>query len=130
MKESYCGLCENCRIDKPDFLEAIGKVKKYLGQLPMYFWAHCFPGDEGFSLDEFLKGLEWFLSHPECPSCKGGGALKDCPIRLCAMTREVAHCLQCPDLKTCDHYNMIIQKSPENVDYLHRFLIRNNFCDP
>ena len=130
MKESYCDLCENCQIDKPDFLEAIGKVKKYLGQLPMYLWAHCFPGDTGFSLDELLKGLEWFLRHPECPSCKGGGALKDCPIRLCTMTWEVAHCLQCPDLKTCDHYNMIIQKSPENVDYLHRFLIRNNFCDP
>ncbi len=37
MKQSYCGLCENCRIDKPDFLEAIGKVKEYIGQLPMYF---------------------------------------------------------------------------------------------
>jgi hypothetical protein len=27
------------------------------------WWAHCFPGDEGFALPEFRKGLDWFLSH-------------------------------------------------------------------
>ena len=48
MKQSYCGLCENCRIDKPDFLEAIGKVKEYIGQPPMYFWGIAFQETKAF----------------------------------------------------------------------------------
>ncbi len=32
MKQSYCGLCETCLIDQPDFLEAIAKVNEYLDQ--------------------------------------------------------------------------------------------------
>ena len=48
MKQSYCGLCETCLIDKPDFLEAIAKVKEYLDQFPITWWAHCFPGDGVF----------------------------------------------------------------------------------
>jgi Protein of unknown function (DUF3795) len=127
MKQSYCGLCETCLIDKPDFLMAIAKVKEYLDQFPITRWAHCFPGDEGFSFPELHKGLDWFLSHPECPSCKGGGGLRDYPIRRCAKTREVAKCLECYDLETCEHYNIIIHDSPGQVVRLHRYLLRNTF---
>ncbi len=127
MKQSYCGLCETCLIDKPYFLEAVAKVKEYLDQFPISFWVHCFPGNEGFSFPELRKGLDWFLSRPTCPSCKQGGGLKDCPIRQCALTRKVAHCRECQDLETCEHYNIIIQESPGNVVYLHRYLLRNDF---
>ena len=78
MKKSYCGLCENCPIDMPDFLKAITKVKEYFDQFPVNWWVHCFPGDEGFSFPEFRKGMDWFLGHPECLGCKGGGGLKEC----------------------------------------------------
>ena len=27
MKESYCGLCDQCQLDNPEFLEAVAKVK-------------------------------------------------------------------------------------------------------
>jgi hypothetical protein len=76
MKESYCGLCDTCPLDQADFLEALTQVKNYVGQLPIYFWRHCFPGDEGFSFPEFIKGLDWFLSKPECHGCKEGVDLK------------------------------------------------------
>jgi len=39
MKQSYCGLGETCLIDDPDFLEAIAKVKEYLDQFPITWWA-------------------------------------------------------------------------------------------
>jgi len=129
MKQSYCGLCETCLLDKPDFLEAIAKVKEYLDQFPVTWWSHCFPGDEGFSFPELRKGLDWFLSRPECPSCKGGGGLKACPIRRCAMIRQVEHCLECHDMETCEHYNIILQASPGNVVRLHRYLLKNTFGD-
>jgi len=68
-KESYCGLCDRCQLDHPEFLEAVAKVKSCADQFPVYWWAHCFWGDEGFFLPELRKGLEWFLAHPElaCP---------------------------------------------------------------
>ncbi|MBM4273932.1 MAG: DUF3795 domain-containing protein [Deltaproteobacteria bacterium] len=127
MKQSYCGLCENCPIETPGFLKAIAKVKEYLDQLSISWWAHCFPGEEGFSFPEFRKGLDWFLRQPECRGCKGGGGLKDCLIRRCAITRQVAHCWACHDLETCEHFNIIIQESPGNVVYLHRYLLKNGF---
>ncbi|MBM4295803.1 MAG: DUF3795 domain-containing protein [Deltaproteobacteria bacterium] len=124
MKQSYCGLCENYPIDLPDFLNAIVKVKEYLDQFPIQWWVHCFPGEEGFSFSELRKGLDWFLTDPECRGCKGGGGLKECPIRSCGKTRQVAHCCECHDLENCEHYNIIIQESPGNIVYLHRYLLK------
>jgi hypothetical protein len=112
MKRSYCGLCDGCPLDNLDFLEALSKVKNYANQLPLYWWAHCFPGNEGFSISEFFKGLEWFLSHPECPGCKDGGGLDDCSIRHCAAKREVAHCTQCTEVDTCERYQILTKGFP------------------
>ena len=114
MKQSYCGICENCPVDMPDFLKVITKVREYFDQIPVIWWVHCFPGDEGFSFPEFCKGLEWFLSH-ECLGCKGGGGPKEFPVRLCAITRQVPHCLECQDIETCEHYNIIIKKSSGKI---------------
>jgi hypothetical protein len=125
MKQSYCGLCETCLIDNLNFLEAIAKVKEYLDQFPITWWAHCFPGDEGFSFPEFRKGLDWFLSGPECLGCKEGRGPKECPVRLCAKTRRVVHCSECHDLETCEHYNIILQESPGKIIYLYRHLLNN-----
>ncbi|MEJ2091803.1 MAG: DUF3795 domain-containing protein [Syntrophobacterales bacterium] len=124
MKESYCGCCDTCPLDNPDFLEALTQVKKYVKEFPIFWWTHCFPGDEGFSFPEFIKGLDWFLSHTECPGCKKGGGLKECPIRQCARQRQVAHCSECSDVEICDHYNIIIQEYPGNRVYLNRYLLR------
>ena len=124
MKQSYCGLCETCLIDEPDFLEAVARVKEYLEQFPNFWWAHCFPGDEGFSFPEFHKGLDWFLGRPKCPSCKGGGGLKDCALKNCALKRKVPRCLECYDLEDCELYHSIVKKSPGNIIYLYHHLLR------
>ena len=129
MKQSYCGLCETCLKDDPDFLDAVARVKECLDQFPTFWWSHCFPGDEGFSFPEFRQGLDWFLSRPECPGCKGGGGLPDCPIKSCAQSRDVGRCLECHDLENCDHYNKIMQKSPVNIIYLYRHLVKKRFCN-
>jgi len=122
MKESFCGLCDKCRLDHPDFLEAVARVKSFVDEFPAYWWMHCFPGEEGFSLPEFVKGLEWFLRKPECPGCKEGGGREQCPIRRCALRRQCANCFECPELETCEHYSIIFKEGYEN--YLHRFLLR------
>lgn len=129
MKQSYCGLCENCPIDMPDFLKAISKVREYFDQLPINWWTHCFPGDEGFYFPEFRKGLEWFLNHPECLGCKGGGGPKECLVRNCATMRQVAYCSECHDLENCEHYGIVTQESPGRVVCLYRYLLKNNLYD-
>jgi|WetSurMetagenome_2_1015567.scaffolds.fasta_scaffold61815_4 hypothetical protein len=109
MKESYCGLCHACQLDNPDFLKAIGRVKSYLEQFPLYWWFNCFPEIESFSLPEFRKGLEWFLNHPKCPGCKEGGGMNQCPIRDCARQRQYSDCNECPDLQTCERFNTLLK---------------------
>jgi hypothetical protein len=122
-KESYCGLCNTCPLGNLDFLEALTEVKNYVSQLPLYWWAHCFPGTEGFSLPEFFKGLEWFLSQPECPGCKEGGGLDECPIRSCAAKRQVADCTQCPEVDACELYQVLTNGFPSIKISLHRNFI-------
>jgi hypothetical protein len=105
MKESYCGICDTCQLNNPDLMEALAKVKNYVEQFPIYFWRHCFLGEEGFSFPEFIKALNWFLSRPECPGCKMGGGLKGCPIRDCAKQRQITQCSKCPDQENCDFFH-------------------------
>lgn len=126
MRESYCGLCNDCQLDNGEFLAAIAKVKEYVEQFPIYWWRHCFPGEEGFSLPEFIKGLEWFLNHPECLGCKNGGGLKECPIRDCASQRQVTQCSECPDQESCERFNIIMQGYPGCKIYLHRYSLKRN----
>ena len=96
MRESYCGLCDDCQLGNPGFLETVTRLKEFLDQVRANVWLHCFPGQEGFSLAEFRKGLEWFLAHTECPGCRNGRGLEDCPIRVCAQARGLDHCYQVP----------------------------------
>ena len=113
MRESYCGLCDDCQLGNPDFLELVSRLKDYLDQVRANVWLHCFPGPDGFSLPEFRQGLEWFLAHTECPGCKDGRGLEDCPIRLCAEARGLKHCYECPDLSPCDKYELLLVQFPD-----------------
>jgi hypothetical protein len=120
MKESYCGLCERCQLDNPKFLDAVAKVKGFVDRFRVHWWAHCFPGNEGFSLPELRKGLEWFLSHDECPGCRGGRGLDRCPIRICAISRRCDHCYECPDLEKCERFDQILKQYPDHKRHLLR----------
>jgi hypothetical protein len=120
MKESYCGICNECQLGAPDFLEAVGTVKAYLDQFRLNFWAHCYPGEEGFSFPEFRKGLDWFLYHTECPGCRGGKGLDRCPIRLCASRRELGSCYECQDLKDCTKFAFLLEEFPDQKAKLRR----------
>lgn len=123
MRESYCGLCDDCQLGNRDFLETVSQLKAYVLRFRANIWPHCFPGDEGFSFPEFRKGLDWFLSHTECPGCKQGRGLDTCPIRLCAQARRIEHCSQCPDLEPCDKFEFLRAEFPDvKINLLRRQL--------
>jgi hypothetical protein len=123
MRESYCGLCEDCQLGNPGLLETVAQLKYYLDQVRANVWIHCFPGPEGFDLSEFRRGLDWFLAHTECPGCKGGAGVCDCPIKVCAQARHLEHCYECPDLEPCDKYTLLLEQFPYvKVNLLRRQL--------
>jgi hypothetical protein len=113
VRESYCGLCDDCQLGHPEFLKTVALLKEYLDRFRANWWIHCFPEKEGFSFPEFKKGLDWFLTHTECQGCKGGKGLEFCPIRTCAVARGLAHCSLCPDLVPCDKFDHLLSQFPD-----------------
>jgi hypothetical protein len=113
MRESYCGLCDNCQLGNPDFLEAVSRVKEFVGTRRANYWNHCFPHEEGFNFVEFRKGLDWFLVHRDCPGCKEGRGNEDCPIRICAQEKHLDHCSRCSDLEQCNKFDFLLAEFPE-----------------
>jgi hypothetical protein len=103
MMESYCGLCDHCQLASPDFQAAADKLKTSLDQLPPFWARQCMQGGQQFSLDEFHRGLDWFLGLAQCPGCKAGGGLEGCVIRDCAQERRRDHCHTCSDYDSCRH---------------------------
>lgn len=120
LRESFCGLCDDCQLGNPAFLDTVSKLQEYLSRFRTNWWLHCFPGEECFSFAELRKGLEWFLAHSECPGCKEGRGHDDCPIRRCAMARGLEHCYQCPDLKPCSKFDFLLQEFPDLKARLRR----------
>ncbi|MGQ9687396.1 MAG: DUF3795 domain-containing protein [Desulfobaccales bacterium] len=113
VRESYCGLCDDCQLGHPEFLKTVALLKEYLERFRANWWVHCFPQEEGFSFGEFRRGLDWFLTHTECPGCKGGRGLELCPIRMCAKERGLANCALCPDLAACDKFDHLLSQFPD-----------------
>ncbi|MFH1594753.1 MAG: DUF3795 domain-containing protein, partial [Pseudomonadota bacterium] len=120
MRQSYCGLCDDCQLGNPDFLQTVSHLREYLKRLRANVWLHCFPNGEGFNFPELNKGLDWFLSHTECPGCQGGRGLEDCPVRTCAMARGLEHCYLCPDLQPCDKFDFLLAQFPDVKTNLRR----------
>ena len=125
MKESYCGLCDSCRLGSPGFQEAVARVKGVVDNFQTNWWSHCFPAEEGFSFPEFRKGLEWFLRHTDCPGCKGGRGLEQCPIRRCARERRIDHCYECADVDGCANFDFILREFPDHRTQLRRRRLQN-----
>jgi hypothetical protein len=103
MKESYCGLCDHCRLSSPDFQAAVAKVKTEVDRLPPFWQRQGAQEGQDFSLAEFRRGLDWFQGLAQCPGCKENGGLKRCDIRNCAKKRRQDRCYVCPDHDSCRH---------------------------
>jgi hypothetical protein len=119
-RASFCGLCDDCQLGNPGFLDTVSRLQEYLSRFRSNWWLHCFPGEEGFSFAELRQGLEWFRAHSECPGCKEGRGHEDCPIRVCATARGLDHCYQCPDLKPCDKFDFLLTEFPDLKARLYR----------
>ncbi|MFA5110978.1 MAG: DUF3795 domain-containing protein [Desulfobaccales bacterium] len=102
-KESYCGFCERCRLDSPDFQEAVAKVSDYMDELPEFWRGQGLQEGADFPWFEFRRGLTWFQGRPVCPGCKESGGLAGCAIRRCAQERRQSHCYECADHDSCKH---------------------------
>jgi len=113
VRESYCGLCNECHLGDLEFLETVALMKEYIERFRTNYWTHCFPEGEGFNFTEFRKGLDWLLTHTECPGCKQGRGTVDCPIRICACNRGINNCYECPDLKICEKFHFLEVEFPD-----------------
>lgn len=113
MRKSYCGLCNECHLGDMEFLETVTLMKEYIERFRANYWTHCFPEGEGFDFAEFRKGLNWLLTHTECPGCKQGRGTADCPIRNCAVSRKIENCYECPDLKACENFAYLEAEFPD-----------------
>ncbi len=96
MRESYCGLCNECHLGDLEFLETVSLMKEYIERFRANYWTHCFPEEKVLTSAEFRKGLEWLLTHTECPGCKQGRGTADCPIRNCALQPQNRKLLRMP----------------------------------
>jgi hypothetical protein len=96
-----------------EFLETVTLLKEYIERFRANYWTHCFPEGEGFNFAEFRKGLNWLLTHTECPGCKQGRGTADCPIRSCALSRKMENCYECPDLKACENFAYLEAEFPD-----------------
>jgi len=96
-----------------EFLETVTLMKEYIERFRANYWTHCFPEGEGFNFAEFRKGLNWLLTHTECPGCKQGRGTADCPIRNCALSRKMENCYECPDLKACENFAYLEAEFPD-----------------
>lgn len=120
IRASFCGLCDDCQLGNPAFLDTVSRLQEYLSRFRTNWWLHCFPGEEGFSFSELRKGLEWFQTHSECPGCKEGRGHDDCPIRSCALERGVDQCYLCPDLGPCEKFDFLLREFPDLKTELRR----------
>jgi Protein of unknown function (DUF3795) len=113
VRESYCGLCNECHLGDLEFLETVALMREYMERFRANYWSHCFPNEEGFNFAEFHKGLNWLLTHTECPGCKQGRGTADCPIRNCAVSRKIENCYVCEDLKSCTNFSYLEVEFPD-----------------
>lgn len=124
VRESYCGLCDDCQLGHPEFLATVDRLREYLDRFRANWWVHCFPQEEGFSFPEFRRALDWFMGHTECPGCKGVRGLDLCPIRACAKERGLSHCSHCPGLDACDKFAPLEAQFPDVKINLRRRQLR------
>jgi len=67
-------------------------------------------------------GREFGVEDVICEGCVGGGErriayTRECPIRACALERQLANCGLCDDF-ACDKVNFILDRTPRARAYL------------
>jgi len=54
-----------------------------------------------FDAKEFMKGLASIQTIPVCQGCLKGGGKTDCEMRNCALSKNVADCVECGQRAAC-----------------------------
>ena len=74
MKESYCGLCDQCQLDHPEFLEAVAKVKSLRGPVSDLLVGALFLGRRAvFPCRNFARVWSGFSPIPNARGAEAGG---------------------------------------------------------
>jgi hypothetical protein len=85
----YCGGCAQYN----GLAVVIAKHMRELADL----YGFEFRSQGVFDFGEFLKGLEWFIAHATCPSCREGGGPGWCQVKGCCLEKGLAVCFECDD---------------------------------
>ena len=72
-----------------------------------------------------LNGVEITPEMINCTGCRIPGVKSPycdslCPIRQCAMEKQVETCGSCPDMKSCEKVGAIIANNPEALGRLEK----------
>ncbi len=95
---TYCGLhCGLCAA-RGRIPQQAAALRDSMAREGWDQWGHCFDG-----FDVFWKFLNDRCDlDKSCPGCRQGGGYPDCPIRKCAVERQVDICINCQEYP-CDH---------------------------
>ena len=92
----YCRLCPfytgEFRTKARDYHDFLAPMKNALSGICM---------EKNLDFEKFWEVLEFFSNSGLCVGCKMGGGWEECPIRRCALKKQIDYCILCPDYP-CD----------------------------
>ena len=71
-----------------------------------------------FDFGEFLKGLDWFITHATCPGCRDGGGPAWCQVKGCSAEKGLLLCFDCDEFP-CSKLDEVAD--PDTMERYHRF---------
>lgn len=95
-----CGIyCGQCRAYTEEVADIAKQFKEWVEK--DYSWLKEI--DEGFSYENFIKGLEWF-ENSTCPGCRNSTEIW-CDVKKCDKIKrnEIDNCLICDEFSRCSN---------------------------
>lgn len=95
----YCGIwCGSCVVGNGTLQRLSAEYEDVIKNYDLESWV-----PKTFNFKEFLKGLEAIKAAPLCAGCRKGGGWEACPMRVCAIQKEITDCAECDDQAACPH---------------------------
>ena len=112
MKESYCGLCDDCQLGASDFLEALATVKGYLDTFHGRIGGlTAFPGRKAFLCLNFARVWTGFSATPNVRVVKTAKVWT--AVHPSLALDGAGHCSECPELMVCEKFAGLTREYPD-----------------
>lgn len=109
-RESFCGVCEYCGLGSNEVRRLATRLLEVFDTFQLKWWLSCL--GNSLNYQGLVVGLG-LLADLECPGCKAGGCVDECPIRDCASERELEDCSLCDELERCEKFQFVSNEFPE-----------------